>query len=230
MTALKQSLRRIPFWAYILVISVIAVNSVYLYYKGQVPDDGLNYRFENSQWIVDTYNPGSPGYDAGIRPGDIVLSVNSKPFETWLQDYQGKRAGDSGNYQILRANREILIQVILGSHFSNITVFFWILYVFMFIFSISSLYMIVKKPHDKAVILFFIYLQLFAVLMNAWSIPFQDLPAVIANTVFGFNDCLLGPVLIHFHLLFPRPVKLVNRFKGFPFLILFNRNYSFFSP
>lgn len=218
MSALKQSLHRIPYWAYLLVIMVIIVNSVYLYYKGQVPDDGLSYKLENGQWIVANYNPGSAAYNAGIRPGDIILSVNSKPFDTWRDGYQGLRAGDSGSYQIIRDNREIHVTVILGSYFSDARGFFWALYIVILLFSIASLYILVKKPQDKAVRLFFVYLQLFAFTVNAWSMPFPDLPALFACNVFLLSSCLFGPILIHFHLLFPRPVRLFNRFKRFPLL------------
>lgn len=216
MTALKQFLRQIPYWAYLLVITVIIVNSVYLLYKGQVPDDGLSYDHKNGRWVVVNYNPKGPGYNGGIRPGDIILSVNSKPFATWLDGYQDKRTGDKGNFQILRGTREIRFQVILGSYFSNVTGFFWSLFIVMLLFNIISLYLLVKKPHDKAVRLFFVYLQLFTVTMNAWSIPFQDLPALIATTIFAFITCQLGPILVHFHLLFPKPLQLLRRFKGIP--------------
>jgi len=67
--------------------------------------------------------------------------------------------------------------------------------------------------------LFFVYLQLFAVNTNAWSLPFPDLPAIIACNVFLFSGCLIGIVLIHFHLVFPKPVKLLTRFKWFPMVL-----------
>jgi signal transduction histidine kinase len=218
MRALKQLLLRIPFWAYLLVLTVIIVNSVYMYWKCHVPDDGLSYDLKNGQWIVVNYHPNSPGYSAGIRRGDIILSVNSKPFATWLDGYQGKRTGDTGNYQVLRANRHIQIQVLLGSYFSNVTGFFWSLFIVMLLFNITSLYLLSKKPHDKAVMLFFVYLQLFTVTMNAWSIPFQDLTALLATNIFAFITCQLGPVLIHFHLLFPKPFQLLRRFKVLPLI------------
>ncbi|TRZ74245.1 MAG: hypothetical protein D4R97_04315 [Bacteroidetes bacterium] len=216
MSALNQSLRRIPYWAYLLVFLGIMVNSVYMFYKTHVPADGLGYNFEKGNWIVVAHYPKSPGYYAGIRPGDVILSVNKKPFSTWMDGYQGKRAGDAGIYQILRNNKEIQIRVILGSYYSNVTGFFWALFVFMLIFSFTSLYLLVKKPHDKAVKVFYIYVQLFTITMNAWSIEFQELPAIIANNIFAFITCQLGLLLIHFHLLFPKPVQLINRFKGFP--------------
>jgi len=218
MSKLKQSLLRIPYWAYLLVLTVIIVNSVYLFYKGQEPADGLCYEQKNGQWVVINYDQESKGYKAGIRPGDIIVSVNSKPFDTWLDGYQGKRAGDSGIYHIIRDKREIQIRVVLDSYYSNVLWFFWSLYIIMLLLSISSLNLLVKKPDDKPVRLFFIYLQLFTVTMNAWSIPFSDIAAVICTSVFSFITCQLGSVLIHFHLLFPKPVPLLSRFKGFPVL------------
>ena len=131
MTALKQFLCRIPYWAYILVITGIAVNAVYLYYKGQVPVDGLTYDNKNGQWIVVDYHPRGAGYNAGIRPGDIILSINSRPLETWLDGYQGRKAGDSGIYKIIRNQKEIMIRVTLDSAYSQVIGFFWILFFVM---------------------------------------------------------------------------------------------------
>jgi len=217
---LRQSLRRIPFWAYLLVILAIAVNTIYLFYKGKISDDGFGYESINGNWVVvANYDPTGAGYIAGIRPGDLVISIDSIPIQKYLDGSYSVHAGDSVSYQIIRDQRVFQIRFIADAVFSHVSVFFWILYFFMFLFSLTSLYILVKKPDDIAVKLFFIYLQLLSVTMNAWGIPFQDMPAVIANMVFTFNDFMLGPVLIQFHMLFPKPMKLIIRFPGFPLLV-----------
>ena len=97
--------------------------------------------------------------------------------------------------------------------FSNMTGFFWIVFLFLLVLSFTSLFMLAKKPHDRSVILFFIYLQLISFCMNAWEIPFREIPAIVALWSFRFGNAFIGPVLIHFHLLFPKPVRFLERFK-----------------
>ncbi|MHC1777703.1 MAG: ATP-binding protein [Lentimicrobium sp.] len=216
MHALKQSLQAIPFWAYILVFLTILVNAVYLNYKGQYPDDGMILKSENGQWITDNFRHGSTAYIAGIRSGDIILSIDDYPVEIWFDGNLGLRAKDNAIYKINRKGRLTEIQVTMGSYFSGVPGFLWLIFIVQALFSIACLYILVKKPHEKSVRLFFIYLQFFTVTINSWSIPFPDFLAIAACNVFLLSSCLLGSVLIHFHLVFPKPVKLLSRFNRFP--------------
>jgi signal transduction histidine kinase len=138
----KKSLRWIPYWAYLLVLLAIFVNTVYFVftYRSSVIDSDLSYA----------------------------------------------------------------------------PVLFWSIYIMMVLFSISSLYLLYKKPHDKAVWLFFIYIQLFIVTMNGVYLDFKDLLAMIATLAFMVLGCFLGPVLFHFNLLFPRPANIIRRHKKIP--------------
>ena len=63
-----------------------------------------------------------------------------------------------------------------------------------------------------AVRLFFIYLQFFVVTQNANYLTIREPFALMATFIFLLSSCLIGPLLIHFHLLFPRPAKIYNRF------------------
>ena len=222
MGTFAKSLRQIPYWAYMLVIFVVIVNTLYLSYKVRVPCDALLYNYTDTYGVIVDGDPSGPGYMAGIRLGDTLVSVNHKPFNTWLDGYQGKSAGDSGMYQIRRNGRDLQILVVLGKQYHSFEWFFWVVYLFMLVLSVTSLYMLVKRTHDKAVIVFFIYLQLFSVGMNAMYIPFREIPAAIANTLFTLISAMLGPILIHFHMLFPKPLKILERFKRFPLVL-----YSF---
>jgi hypothetical protein len=48
----KHTVNRIPFWAFLLALTAIIVNSLYLHYKSQVPVDGLLVRFENDHGLL----------------------------------------------------------------------------------------------------------------------------------------------------------------------------------
>ena len=228
MQALLSALRRIPYWAFLLIFIIILVNSVYLYYKGKLPDDGLTYKLTNGHWIADTFKSGSSAYMAGIRSGDIIFSIDNYPVEEWMNSNLGLKAGDTVIYQIERNNHLVKVPAVIGSYFPNAAGFFWLFFVVQTLFSIAILYILAKKPHEKAIQLFFVYLQLFAVNTNAWSLSFPDLPAIIACNVFLFSGCLIGIVLIHFHLVFPKPVKLLTRFKWFPMVIYITGTIVYF--
>jgi len=216
MRALNQSLRRIPYWAYLLVLIVIFVDTAYLIYRGRMPRGGETIKFENGFYIHDYVKPGSPVDKAGIRPGDTLVSMNSIPIEKW--DYYPK-VGDTVVAGILRNNQEVRLTVIVGSVLSNSLGFYGSAFIVMILLSISSLYILLNKPHDKTAMLFFIYLQLMAIIINSGNLCIPDPLALLANIAFHLSSCLLGPILIHFHLLFPRPVKFYARVKWLPLLL-----------
>lgn len=134
MSTLKQSLRLIPYWAYLLMLLVIIVNSLYLYYKNQFPEDGLIPKFENGHWLAADFKPGSVAYSAGLRSGDRIISANSIPANEWMNVYFGQQAGDTIIFKIFRNNKVIWIPVILSSYFSNTSGFFWSVYIVMLLF------------------------------------------------------------------------------------------------
>ncbi|MEI7980936.1 MAG: hypothetical protein WCI71_04745 [Bacteroidota bacterium] len=43
MRTLKQSLRRIPYWAYLLILLVLVVNTIYLNFRYQLPVTMVKY-------------------------------------------------------------------------------------------------------------------------------------------------------------------------------------------
>ena len=138
MSTLKQSFKRIPFWAYLFVILVLVVNSMYLYY---------------------------------------------------------------------RLSSEIL-WVLVG------------LYIITLLFSFGSLFILYKKPGDPSARVFFIYLQLFAIASNAGSVglTLQTTAAAFLNTAFEVGTTIDVAALVHFHLLFPKPSRILIKYKGLPWI------------
>jgi hypothetical protein len=82
----------------------------------------------------------------------------------------------------------------------------------------TSLYLVYKNPDDNSVKLFFIYLQAFAICQNAMYLSFSDPLAIAATFIFWLCTCLIGPLLIYFHLMFPRNAIIYNQFKKLPLL------------
>jgi signal transduction histidine kinase len=195
---------------------VIFVNTAYLIYRGRITNVGATFKFENGYTIHDYVKPGSPLDRAGITPGDTLVSINSIPIDKW--EYIPK-VGDTLIAGILRNNKEVSMCVIVGSFQSITPGFFWSMYIITILFSIGSLHLLFKKPKDKSVKLFFICIQMFMVTVNSLYLNFKDPMAVFAITAFIASGCFLGPVLIHFHLLFPRPAKFFSHYKKLPSLL-----------
>ena len=219
MSKLKQSLLRIPYWAYLLVITVLFVNTVYLIYRYRLPVSGETEKFENGHYIIDYIKPGGAVDKTDIKIGDTVVSCNGYSIPDWFSSDHGQEAGDTLIFGILRNNQEIGIPVIVDSEVSLAPVFYWSVYIIMILFSIGSLYILYKKRYDKPVKLFFIYIQLIAVASNGAFFLFPDLIMILSDVAFKFSTCLMGPILIHFHLLFPRPARIFSRFKAVPVLL-----------
>ncbi|MBE0648958.1 MAG: hypothetical protein IH596_14395 [Bacteroidales bacterium] len=234
MGKLIQSLRRIPYWAYLLVILVILVNTAYLVYRDRIPIGGATVKVENGYYIHDYVIPGSSVYKGGIRPGDTLVSMNSIPIEEW--EYSLK-VGDTVVAGVLRNNQEVGMPVVVGSLQSFAPGFFWSIYIVVIFFSIGSLYILYEKTNEKSAKLFFIIIQLFMVLVNGLNLQIQEPIAMSANIAFFLCSCFIGPALIQFHLLFPKPAKFFSKLKRFPWLfyalgfLIFSihaMNYSYF--
>jgi signal transduction histidine kinase len=215
----KRFISRIPYWAYLLVFIVIIVNSLYLYYKHKVPYDSSKFIYENGRLVYDFITPGSPDDKAGIKKGDVLISINSIPADIWGSGVYGSFATDKLNLRILRDNQEFVVPVKVNSIASNAPVFYWTVFVFQLLFNIIGLFILFNKPNDRTVRLFFIYIQLYAVTVNALSLPLPFYFSQAATCLFLLSSAFFNPMLIHFHLLFPKPSKILARFKKLPFLI-----------
>jgi signal transduction histidine kinase len=219
MSLFRQFTSRIPYWAYALVILVVFVNTTYLIFRYQVQsgggDDGI---FENGQYIVTDIIPGSPVDKAGLRIGDTLLSINSVPYTLEYNWYHKHKAGETLTFLVSRKSEKLALPVVLVSYLQDVSGFFQVIYGLILLMSISSLYILYKKPGDPAARIFFIYLQLFAMMQNARNLDFRDPFATIANIAFQAGGSMAVATLIHFHLLFPKPSAIYARYKWLPFI------------
>ena len=217
----KQITRKIPYWAFLLVVVVAVVNTLFFIYKDKMPVDGLSKSYVNDQWTIDYVTPNGPAEKAGILPGDFLVSVDKKDIDAWDKYYLGVKAGDTFIYGIVRNGQELTFSITMVSPVSFSYVFFLIMHILLFLLSCASLYLLYKKPDDAAARLFFIYLQIFVVTQNATYLMIPYSLAIAATFIFTLCCGFLGPVLIHFHLLFPKPSKIYVRFKIVPKIFYF---------
>ncbi len=177
---------------------------------------GGTVKFENGYAIHSYVKPGGPLYNAGIRPGDTIVSINSVPIEEW---HYRLNVGDTAIAGIIRNNQEVRIPVAVVSLHSFAPGFFWSLYLIAVLTSIGSLYLLYKKSHERSARIFFIFIQLFMIVINANSNSSTDPVTWFALNAIRLSSCFIGPVLVHFHLFFPKPAKFLNRFKQFPVIL-----------
>jgi signal transduction histidine kinase len=216
MASLKQSLRRIPVWAYLFVVFTIYINTSYLIIRYHYPLGGATAKVENGYVIHDYVNPGGTVYKAGIRSGDTLLTLNSIPVEKWNFSPD---VGDTIIVEILKNSRVVTLPVVVGSIHSFASGFFWSMYIIVVLVTMASLYLLYKKPADRSLRLFFICIQLFMIMANGLLLRINFPLTMIASSVFILTNYMLGPCLISFHLIFPKPVKRYNLWKRLPFLL-----------
>jgi signal transduction histidine kinase len=209
----KRFIKSIPYWAYLPVLVVIFVHSINFFYLFTTPVSGERLKFVNGHYIIDYVEPDRPVEKAGIKSGDTIITLNSFKIEEWITGKHVPKVGDTLTYRILRNNQETRFSLIIVSGLSVNPVLFWSVFIVMVLVSVGSLYIIYKKPHDKATLLFFLYIQQFALLAigGYWLSP-DPLPVFIALS-FQLFTSMVGPTLIHFHLLFPKPISFLSRFK-----------------
>jgi signal transduction histidine kinase len=219
MSLFRQFTKRVPYWAYAFVIFVIIVNTTYLIFRYQVHTyGGDNGIFSNGHYVITYISPSSPVDKAGLQVGDTLLSINSVPVTEYFYLYNKYKAGEILIFEVSRNNEVLAIPVLLVSYMKGVKGFFLVMYGLILLLSISSLYILYKKPDDPAARIFFIYLQLFAMMQNARNLDFHDPFATFANIGFLSSGCIAVAALIHFHLLFPRPSSIYSMYKRLPFV------------
>jgi len=221
LNAIRRFIGVIPKWAFALVLLVIVVNVIYLVNMYQVRFVDIEYKFEKGKCIISEMSAWGPTQRAGLKTGDIVLSIDSIPVSgpEQLYSYLNQRAiGDTLTYKILRNNNIYNATRITSSYMKEAPALYYIKYFLMILFSCASMYVLYKKPGDRTAVLFFIYSQSYAVFHIAWTLPFANFFSNFATAIFWYSVFLSGPVLIHFTLLFPQPSQVYRRFRQLPVL------------
>lgn len=222
MNAIRRFIGAIPIWAFALVLVVIVVNIIYLVNMYQMRFLDVNCKFEKGKCIISEISAWGPTQRAGLKAGDIFISIDSIPVSGVEQLYCTlylQEAGDTLTCKIVRNNEELTAAIIPTSKMQEAPVLYYIKYVLMILFSCASLYVLYKKPGDRTAMLFFIYSQTYSVFHIAEFLPFANLFANFASIIFWYSVYLSGPVLIHFVMLFPQSSLIYRKFRWLPVLL-----------
>ena len=218
--SLKIPVSKFPYWAYILVVVSLIVNVFYIIGRHQTPEDGSSGKWVNDQFVITGVTAGSPADKAGIKEGDILLFVQSIPVKKdvdgWSTDYF--KPGDILLYRLIQDGRELETRITISSQWAEHNLFYILFYSLALFISLTSIYILYKKPTDLSAKVFFVYLQIFILDQNTTTVNLDKPYAILASMAFILSYNLIGPVLIHFHLLFPKRSRLIERIPKLPWV------------
>ncbi|MBC8248242.1 MAG: PDZ domain-containing protein [Anaerolineales bacterium] len=169
------------------------------------PHDGLNW--SPATYKVTDVDQAGPAAEAGFQAGDVIVELGGVPIEEVYPLYEGKRAGDTATFSVLRDGRPLKIEITLERPSARaiairlepllIALCFWLL----------STALLALKPTSVEMRLFFLFSQLGVMVLAAGQL--STLSVDWAFRLFNLSFCLLSPLTIHLHLVFPK-------FKTFP--------------
>jgi signal transduction histidine kinase len=184
-----------------------------------LPVTGFHTTLNSGQYIIDFIRPGGPGEIAGLQAGDTIISSSLKSvIAEKKSSFYATRAGDTLACLVIKNKKEVTMDLVMDSIVSEVPGFFQAMYALILLLSAASIYILFKKPDDPAIRIFFIFIQLYSLTQNATYLSFQNFFSVLATVAFICAGCLCGVALFHFHLLFPKPVKILTVFKHTPLI------------
>lgn len=211
-------MKTVPPRAFLLVLFVIFVLSANMYHVGRIPVSGERENWYDGHWIIDYVKSGSPADKAGLKVGDTIVSCNHYTLEEWFAKDHGQKAGDMLIFGILMNNIEVGYPVVTTSYLSTNPGIYWSSYLFFILVSSISLYILFKKPKEKAAKLYFIYIQGYCLASIGGMYLLQDPLQMLIAWSFLLSATFQPAVLFHFHLVFPRPARYFSQFSKLPFI------------
>jgi signal transduction histidine kinase len=189
-----------------------------MFYNARMPVSGEQENNVDGYWIIDYVKPGGPVDKTGIKLRDTIVSCNAYTLEEWFSSDHGTVAGDTLIFGILRNNVEVGYPVVVISRLSMYPWIYWPVYIFFILVSVAGLAILYLKPKDRSVALFFIYIQGSALMAIGGIYMLEDPVSIFVALAFLFCGMILPAILIHFHLVFPKPARFFSRYKKLPML------------
>lgn len=115
MNTFRRLIKVVPAWAFMLVLLALTVNTLYFIYKHQTGVDGQSNHRINGKCVITYVTPGGASDNAGMLPGDTLLTVDSMEVGEWSNLYRGDKAGDTAIYGVIRNGQELELPVIFTS-------------------------------------------------------------------------------------------------------------------
>lgn len=178
-----------------ITLALLAVASRYAWAQ---PYDGL-------QCSTITYEVGGvhgPAAEAGLHGGDIILELDGVPIQEVHPLYGSKKAGERILFTVLREGKPQQLELTLERPSPRILALRLQPIIVALSFWLFSTVLLALKPASKEVRLFFLFSQLGVMVLAAGEV--STFLVDWASRLFNLSFCLLSPLTIHLHLVFPR--------------------------
>ena len=184
-----------------LAVANIAVRSTW-----SEMEDGVLWAAEADQIVARAVAEGSPAERAGVREGDVLLAVGSRPVESLgdvVDTLHESRRGDALTYTMLRLRSQEMVTVAVAPIPSgSLPLYYSLAAVGIFTLLVGAAVRL-RRPENQATLHFFwLSIAFFGVLAFSYSGRLDTL-----DKVFYWGDVaamlLLPPLFFHFALVFP---------------------------
>jgi tRNA A-37 threonylcarbamoyl transferase component Bud32 len=214
--------RRVPWWLYLAGLSYIGTTVFFLYLFVRAPIDLIGYvatYSDDGMLLHSVDDPNTAIGKAGLRAGDLVLSINDRPLKSPrdLQAAAGNSWGGQPEYWlVLRDGVRTTVPVVpvVVSLREKLALGYAQLLSLIFIGLFLGLLIAWKRPHDAVARLgawFILTASLAPGLPLGWAVLWRSLPRAVQLLLWfpQFGRFVLEGILLSFFVLFPR--RLITR-------------------
>jgi two-component system NtrC family sensor kinase len=205
------------------VLSALGGMNIYRKIVWREPTDGVTWGERAGRFSALKVEPNSPAYLAGIKKGDVLLSINDTPVtskidiakDLWIAGTTGQKV----RYQISRAGELLFPPFFLTEKGSQLIYF----YLALIGFTTLAIAVVVFFNSKKTFTLPYLYYYLLCTSLYSLYVfsPTGQLDAL--DSVFYWLDkiaLLFFPaLLLHFFLIFPQRRRLIKRRPSFAYLL-----------
>src|SRR5580700_10675136 len=211
--------------ALLVIVTVAAVIAAAINFQQQsrfaLPDDGVAWvdqpaadqtRGDSDRVVASYVTPGSPALKAGLRTGDVLLSIEGVRMDNALKATEVlARLGPwrQADYEIQRGGSKFTAKVIIGQVERDSTIFYQ--YAVAVVYLAIGLFVYFRRGNAPRALHFFL-LCLASFIMSSFHYSGKlnnfDKVIYLGNVVAGY----LAPTLfLHFCCVFPEPQKWIRR-------------------
>ncbi|HEV3141329.1 MAG TPA: ATP-binding protein [Vicinamibacterales bacterium] len=190
----------------VLVLLALGLANVALYSRWHEVEDGVLWEQRAEGVTAAEIASGSPAEAAGIRTGDVLLTVNGSPIQAPADVVEYQHRSHEGTrlaYTLLRIGSQETLNVSLMPAPRASSMYYVLAAVGLFTLLVGGSVRL-RRPRDQATLHFFwICVAFFGVFTFSFTGPLDRL-----DWVFYWGDAvafaLLPPLLLHFTLVFPQ--------------------------